>query len=112
MKLKDLREEAGMTQKQLAEKIGNVQRNISNWESGNSQPDLDTIVRLAELFGVTTDELLGRTNEFGKIDDVTFHGSPLYDEETEKIAELADKLTSGQKKALIAFLKSLSAEEK
>lgn len=37
MKLKDLREEAGMTQKQLAEKIGNSQRNISNWESGVSQ---------------------------------------------------------------------------
>ena len=38
MKLKDLREEAGMTQKQLAEKIGNSQRNISNGKAATVSP--------------------------------------------------------------------------
>lgn len=113
MKLKDLREEAGMTQKQLAEKIGNSQRNISNWESGNSQPDLETVVRLADLFGVTTDELLGRT---GYCDtgyrDTGYRGADQnairYGEETAKLMQLAEKLTRRQKQALIAFLESLT----
>lgn len=59
MRLKELREYSNLTQKQLAEKIGNVQRNISNWESGVSEPDLSTVIKLAEFFNVTTDELLG-----------------------------------------------------
>lgn len=110
MKLKDLREEAGMTQKQLAEKIGNSQRNISNWESGNSQPDLETVVRLADLFGVTTDELLGRTGYC----DTGYRGADQnairYGEETAKLMQLAEKLTRRQKQSLISFLESLTNE--
>lgn len=108
MKLKDLREEAGMTQKQLAEKIGNSQRNISNWESGNSQPDLETVVRLADLFGVTTDELLGRTGYCDTGYRGTDQNAIRYGEETAKLMQLAEKLTHRQKQALIAFLESLT----
>lgn len=60
MKLKELREEAHLTQAELAKAIGNVQRNISNWENGASEPDIATILRLADVLGVTVDELLGR----------------------------------------------------
>lgn len=60
LKIKQLREENGMTQKELADRVGNVQRNVSNWEIGASEPDCETIVRLAEVFGVTLDELFGR----------------------------------------------------
>ena len=58
--LRELREEANLTQKQLAEKIGNMQRNISNWEQGVSQPDLPTLIVLADFFKVSLDELCGR----------------------------------------------------
>ena len=111
MRLKDLREEAGMTQKELAEKIGNVQRNISNWESGNTQPDLETVVKLAEVFGVTTDELLGRTSYFGIPDNRARRGADHYEENNGKITELAEKLTPRQRQALAAFLESLSPGE-
>lgn len=110
MKLKDLREEAGMTQKQLAERIGNVQRNISNWESGNSQPDLETVVKLAEVFGVTTDELLGRTGDISLppygyyFRDNTDYGDPMVN----RITELAERLTHKQKQTLVAFLESIT----
>lgn len=60
LKIKELREEFQYTQKELADKIGNVQRNVSNWENGSSEPDCETLVRLANVFGVTLDELFGR----------------------------------------------------
>ncbi len=60
LRIKEFREEIQFTQKELADKIGNVQRNVSNWESGTSEPDCETIVKLAEIFDVTIDELFGR----------------------------------------------------
>lgn len=62
LRIKELREEFQYTQKELADKIGNVQRNISNWEKGSSEPDCETIIRLADVFGVTLDELFGRSD--------------------------------------------------
>jgi transcriptional regulator with XRE-family HTH domain len=60
LKIREYREELQLTQKELAEKIGNVQRNVSNWENGTSEPDCETILRLADLFDVSIDELFGR----------------------------------------------------
>ncbi len=60
VRIKELREELQLTQKEVAEKIDNVQRNVSNWENGTSEPDCENLVKLAELFGVSVDELLGR----------------------------------------------------
>ena len=58
--IKELREEAQLTQKQLAEKLSTVQRNVSNWENGVTEPDLTTVAAIADFFGVTIDELFGR----------------------------------------------------
>ncbi len=100
MRLKELREEAQLTQKQLAEKIDNVQRNVSNWENGTSEPDCETIVKLADVLGVTTDELLGRgappAADIAKLSA----SAPLLRE----ILQLSDK----QREALLNFLKTLN----
>lgn len=48
-----------MTQEQLADQVGVTRQAVSRWETGNSLPDLDMVKRLAQLFGVSTDELLG-----------------------------------------------------
>ena len=40
IRLKELRQEKGINQKELAIKIETTQRNISNWENGNSEPDI------------------------------------------------------------------------
>lgn len=60
LRIKELREEYQFTQKELAEKLGNVQRNVSNWENGTSEPDCETILKLADIFKVSIDELFGR----------------------------------------------------
>lgn len=59
-KLKELREQKKLTQSQVGDYIGAKKSAISLWESGKRQPDKDTLIRLATLFDVTVDYLLGR----------------------------------------------------
>ncbi|MCL2061617.1 MAG: helix-turn-helix domain-containing protein [Firmicutes bacterium] len=49
-----------LTQKQLADKLGLSANNIGHWEKGRTEPDIKTIIKLADIFDVTTDDLLGR----------------------------------------------------
>lgn len=53
-----LRKAQGMTQKQLAEKLNVSDKSVSRWERDETYPDLNLIPIIAELFGVTADELL------------------------------------------------------
>ena len=55
-----LRKKNKLTQKELASKVNLTQQAIAKWERGISEPDSDTLNKLAELFGVSTDYLLGR----------------------------------------------------
>ena len=57
-KLQALRQEKGFSQEQLAEKLDVSRQSVGKWESGQSRPDMDKLVVLAELFGVSTDYLL------------------------------------------------------
>ena len=49
---------SGMTQAELAEKINYSDKSISKWESGNGVPDVYTLMQMAELFGVTLNDLV------------------------------------------------------
>lgn len=95
LKIKELREEAQMTQKQLADKIANMQRNVSNWEQGVSQPDLETVVAIADVFDVSLDELFGRELKIQVKDDIDI-----------KLDRLIRKLSDAQKNALYEMLKN------
>lgn len=53
-----LRKKAGFSQEELAEKLDVSRQSVSKWELGDSVPELDKIVRMSVLFGVTTDFLL------------------------------------------------------
>lgn len=54
----EYRKKQGLTQKQLAEKLGVTQACIGMWESGNRKPDIITLKKLARILGCTADELL------------------------------------------------------
>ena len=57
-KLIELRKKNGWSQEELAEQLGVSRQSVSKWESGASIPDLDKILKLSALFGVSTDFLL------------------------------------------------------
>ncbi len=53
-----LRKMANMTQLELAEKLNYSDKSVSKWEQGNGVPDVRILIRLADLFGVTVDDLV------------------------------------------------------
>ena len=53
-----LRAAAGMSQEELAAKLEVSRQSVSKWETGASVPDVEKLVKMAELFGVTLDELV------------------------------------------------------
>ena len=57
-KIQNLRTEKGLTQNDLANYLNLSPKVISRWETGNSIPDLDNIMKLAELFNISCDEFL------------------------------------------------------
>ena len=57
------RKRIGLTQAKLAEKLNYSDKAVSKWERGESMPDVLTLVQLAELFEISTDELLRDPNE-------------------------------------------------
>lgn len=85
-KLKSLRIEKKLTQKQIADRIGLAISAVSSYETGSRYPSYDVLIQLARIFHVTTDYLLGMTGK--RSIDVT----GLDDCEIELISQLVDKL--------------------
>ena len=56
-RISDLRKKAGFSQEKLAELVGVSRQAVTKWESGNANPDTENLIRLAEIFGVSLDEL-------------------------------------------------------
>ena len=85
-KLKSLRIEKNLTQKQVADRIGLAISAVSSYESGTRYPSYDVLIKLARIFHVSTDYLLGITNT--RNIDVT----GLRDNEIELVSQLVDML--------------------
>ena len=58
-RISELRTAFGWSQVDLAKRLGVAKQTVSNWENENIQPSIEMLVRLAKLFGITTDYLLG-----------------------------------------------------
>ncbi|MBQ8556283.1 MAG: helix-turn-helix domain-containing protein [Clostridia bacterium] len=60
-RIKKLRNQRGMSQQALADMLGLSAVSVGKWERGQTQPDIGTLTRLAEIFGTTIDDLCGYT---------------------------------------------------
>ena len=61
-RLKELRKEEELTQKQLAKYLNVSYRTVSSWEAGTRQPDYEILISLCKYFDVSADYLLGLTD--------------------------------------------------
>ena len=104
--LKALRESKKITQTQLGEHIGAKKNAISLWESGKRQPDQETLVRLANFFGVTVDYLLGRNDPHPPAQEK----APA--ERRTEAKRILEQLTDEQYEAALAMLKLLPVDNK
>lgn len=84
--IQTLRKERNLTQNELAEKLYVSYQAVSQWENGNTNPDIAIIPNIADVFGITIDELFGRSKQettkeessYGKIDIDNFDKNTLY----------------------------------
>ncbi len=78
-KIKAFRLDAGLSQTQLAQKLGISSQAVSKWETNFSQPDITLLPEIASLFGVPIDDLFGYTREkmYAKIEKRLEYGHAL-----------------------------------
>ncbi len=79
---KELREEAGLSQQKLADKIGLSSSAIARWELGQSEPGCNAILAYAKFFDVSADYLLGLEDDFGA--RTATNAAPMRESLTEK----------------------------
>lgn len=70
-RLRQCRENAHLSQKYVAVSLGLSAPSVANWERGKTNPSHENILKLADLYGVSVDYLLGRTDEPRNADEVT-----------------------------------------
>ena len=99
IRLRELRKEKNMTQEELAKLINSTKANISKYETGKVEPNIETIRFFAEYFDVSVDYLLGDTNVKHHTDTLAFHvDGDLTEEEWEEVQNYIEFLKSKRKK--------------
>lgn len=68
-RLKSLRESRGMTQDDLADSLGVSKQAVSQYERGVRRPDYDTLLAICDLFNVSVDYILGKTDHTARLLD-------------------------------------------
>lgn len=92
-KIKELRKNSKMTQEQLGDAIGVSKMAISYFEKGKKSPGRESLEKIADYFGVTTDYLLGRSAD-------------------PELNEDEDKIVSKEGKNIMAIIESLPEDER
>ena len=90
-KLTDLRRKSGMSQEQLADRLGVTRQSVSKWESGTAMPELVKLISLSELFGVTVDYLVKDWIEEPAAES---GGEDLSARQAERLEQKVDELTN------------------
>ena len=101
--LKKLREDASISQKALADAIGVSQQSVNKYENHNIEPDIETLIRIADFFETSVDYLIGHTSVRRKIEEV--HVFELNGHEG-KVMEQYRSLTSKQKACVDVVMES------
>lgn len=92
----DLRKRNGYTQIEVSKMLDIQQTTYSKYEKNQRQPDYEIIKKVANLYGVTTDYLLGRTT--GTENDITYYNNLLSNEEKERLLKMCELMFPNIKK--------------
>ena len=99
-KFKEARKSAGLTQKEVAAVVGVNQNTYSYWENGKTKIDSESLAKLSELFGVTTDFLLGKVPCKTTVDSV--NDKPAVRSDEEKLLGVYNSLDQESKTQLMS----------
>lgn len=105
LRLKELRKKRNATQQEVADMLNITRAAYSNIENGKRDPDTETIVRLAQFFNVSTDYLLGLTDNPAPIPQLQIS------QQDRTILDEIKSLSPERQKALEIALRILKSEE-
>lgn len=103
-RLKELRNENNLTQLQLAKMINLSKSNISKYEAGFIEPNLETVKLIAKIFSVSADDLL-------EVEKTNLQGQPLTDKQ-QKIAIASKGLLPDEIEKVIEYVEFVKAKRK
>ena len=111
--LKKLRKRANFSQTELAKLLDINQYNISFWEIGRSEPNIEQLIKLSEILNVPTDYLLGKdiilTSNDKEFKTVTKHFiQDIEDDMLQELINLYSSISNEKKKDLLQLVKSLT----
>lgn len=101
-RIKQLREEKGISQRTLAKRIGASPKAVNFWESGKVEPSAKFICALADVFECSCDYLLGRTDDFGNVNVMRN-----LSENEQRVLQLYSKLNTKQCEETTDFMNFL-----
>lgn len=107
--LKHLRKTAGISQRELAEVIGVSQQSINKYENHNTEPDIETLTRLADYFNTSIDYLTGHTDIQRRIEAVHPYDLNLHER---RLIDSYRILTEKQRRSIDAVLGSFAEQQK
>ena len=99
-KLMDLRRKAGLSQEQLADRLGVTRQSVSKWESGIAMPELVKLISLSELFGVSLDYLV---KDYAEEPESSGGGNDLSARQAVRLEKKVDELTNYVKGRVYRF---------
>ncbi len=108
IRLKELRKENSLTQKQLAQKLLLTQASLSDWEIGKVQPSIEVLIKLADFFEVSIDFLVGRSDELDNVNVITNGAELSADEKT--LLQCFDKLSVFERESILIQVKALAGK--
>ncbi len=82
-KIYEMRKAQGLSQEQLAEKLGVSRQSVSKWESGEAVPEVERLITMSRIFNVTTDYLLKESD----VDELTIRTEMLEQQQQTLISE-------------------------
>lgn len=99
IKLKQLRLQKGLTQKELAQKLNITYKNYNTYELGRATPDIETLIKIANFYHVSLDYLCG--NEFHRLE------LGFLSENKEAIVRAVKELTEVQSEKVLSYICAL-----
>lgn len=102
--IKTARKAKGISQEELAVRLGVVRQTVSKWENGMSVPDADVLIKIAELLDVPVSQLLGMEPESGSVQDMAGELARLNKELAAKIQKEKLRAELDKKRGVILLL--------
>lgn len=106
-RIREARERCGLTQAALAEKLGVNGVTLSGYENGKHDPKSDTLVKIAQICGVSVDYLLGREQESTHT-EILYISKPSGDMKADEVRKFLHELIDELKDEDLLFMKDFS----